>query len=338
MLVRSCCLRRCARRRASQYFDRIRVDRMDGALSNRLIWEQDGLDWPHREASHFVQAGGLRWHVQQFGGQTADLPVAVLIHGTGASTHSWRGLAPLLAPHFSVMTMDLPGHGFTSMPAGGAGATQLSLPGMALAINDLLQTLAIKPALVIGHSAGAAVAVRMCLDDVISPSLVISLNGAFLPLGGLAGQVFSPVAKLMAATPLVPRLFSWSASDPAVLRRLIDGTGSMLDATGLALYGKLIRNPGHAAGALGMMANWDLHTLLCELPSLDAAIGLVVGANDRTISPRQARRVMGLLGPAARGTLTTLPGLGHLAHEEKPDVVATLICHQFLAIRALNPA
>jgi magnesium chelatase accessory protein len=300
-------------------------------LSDRLIWERDGLDWPHREASHFVQAGGLRWHVQQFGAQPANLPVAVLIHGTGASTHSWRGLAPLLAPRFSVVTMDLPGHGFTSMPAEGAGSRELSLPGMAQAINALLQTLGINPSLVIGHSAGAAIAVRMCLDGLISPSLVISLNGAFLPLGGLAGQVFSPVAKLMAATPLVPRIFSWSAADPSVLRKLVDGTGSMLDATGLALYGKLVRNPGHAAGALGMMAHWNLHTLVRDLPRLETAIGFMVGVNDRTISPRQARRVMALLGPAAQATLMTLSGLGHLAHEEDPGAVAAQICRQYLA-------
>ena len=303
-------------------------------MSNRLLWERDGLDWPHRETSHFVQADGLRWHVQQFGDQTRDLPVALLIHGTGASTHSWRSLAPLLALHFSVVTMDLPGHGFTSMPAGGAGSAQLSLPGMAQAISALLATLGLKPSLVVGHSAGAAIAVRMCLDGLIFPSWVVSLNGAFLPLGGLAGQVFSPVAKLMAATPLVPKLFSWRAADPAVLRKLVDGTGSTLDATGLALYGKLIRNPGHAAGALGMMANWDLHSLVRDLPRLAVALGLLVGENDLTISPRQARRVMALLGPAARVTLTTLPGLGHLAHEEKPEVVAAHLCGEFLAAQA----
>jgi magnesium chelatase accessory protein len=300
-------------------------------LSDRLIWERDGLDWPHREASHFVQAGGLRWHVQKFGGQLADLPVAVLIHGTGSSTHSWRGLAPLLAPFFCVVTMDLPGHGFTSMPAGGAGSRELSLPGMAQAVSALLHALALKPSLVVGHSAGAAIAVRMCLDGLISPSLVISLNGVFLPL---AGQLFSPVAKLMAATPLVPRIFSWSAADPTVLRKLVDGTGSVLGAIGLALYGKLVRNPGHAAGALAMMANWDLQSLVRDLPRLETAIGLVVGASDRTISPRQARRVMALLGPAARATLTTLAGLGHLAHEEKPDAVAAEIRQQYLAAPA----
>jgi magnesium chelatase accessory protein len=329
MRVRNCCRRRCAPPLAPEPFKC--AVQGDAALSNRLIWERDGLDWPHREASDFVDAGGLRWHVQQFGGQAADLPVAVLIHGTGSSTHSWRGLAPLLAAHFSVVTMDLPGHGFTSMPAGGALSRELSLPGMAQAVSALLHALALKPSLVVGHSAGAAIAVRMCLDGLISPSLVISLNGAFLPLGGLAGQLFSPVAKLMAATPLVPRIFSWSATGPNVLQKLVDGTGSVLDATGLALYGKLVRNPGHAAGALAMMANWDLQSLARDLPRLETAIGLVVGANDRTISPRQARRVMALVGPAARPTLTTLAGLGHLAHEEKPDAVAAEIRQQYVA-------
>lgn len=319
-------------RRPGQYVDR--GNHRDGALSERLIWERDGLDWPHRDASHFVEAGGLNWHVQRFGDPAKKLPVALLIHGTGASTHSWRGLAPLLALHFSVVTMDLPGHGFTSMPAGGAGSRQLSLPGMAQAISALLGVLAVTPSLVVGHSAGAAIAVRMCLDRLISPLLVASLNGAFLPLGGLAGQVFSPVAKLLAATPLVPKLFSWRAAEPAVLQKLIDGTGSKLDATGLTLYGKLIANPGHAAGALGMMANWDLHSLVRDLPRSSTPIALVVGENDLTIAPRQAQRVFVLLGQAARATLTKLPDLGHLAHEERPDVVAAHICRQFLAAQA----
>jgi len=82
-------------------------------MSDRLIWERDGRDWPNRSASRFVSAAGLRWHVQQFG----TGPVALLVHGTGASTHSWRGLAPILAESFSVVAPDLPGHGFTEAPA-----------------------------------------------------------------------------------------------------------------------------------------------------------------------------------------------------------------------------
>jgi magnesium chelatase accessory protein len=298
-------------------------------VSENLLWERDGLDWPHRDKSRFIQAAGLRWHVQQFGTQAAPLPVALLIHGTAASTHSWRGLAPLLAPCFNVFSLDLPGHGFTGMPAGRSESQQFSLAGMAGAIGTLLLTCDLKPALVVGHSAGAAIALRMCLDKAVSPQLVIGLNGAFLPLGGLAGQLFAPAAKVMAATRLVPRLFSWRATEPDVLRKLIDNTGSMLDASGIALYGKLVGNPSHAAGALAMMANWDLSAFLRDIPQLRTQVCLMVGANDRTIPPRQAIRFLAKLPHAACSDLITLPGLGHLAHEEDPQLIAREALKQF---------
>jgi magnesium chelatase accessory protein len=283
------------------------------------------MTWPHRDASRFVDAAGLRWHVQVFGDVDAARPALLLLHGTGSSTHSWRGLPPLLASRYTVIAPDLPGHGFTAMPQGGTMSPQLSLPGMARAVSGLLDALDIQPAVVVGHSAGAAIAVRMCLDAMLAPQQVVSLNGALLPLGGLAGQVFSPVARLMAATSVVPRLFSWRASDPAVLHRLIAGTGSTLDPQGMALYGQLVRSPGHAAGALGMMANWDLPALSHQLPRLMTPLHLVVGENDRTVSPRQAHRVRAMLPAAAQLPVTTLQGLGHLAHEERPDLVARLL-------------
>lgn len=298
-------------------------------MTQCLDWETDSLDWPHRESSQFVQAAGLRWHIQQFSAENEQLPLALLLHGTGASTHSWRGLAPLLAPHFRVLSLDLPGHGFTGMPAGGPNSNQLSLPGMAQAIKALLLVLRLSPALLIGHSAGAAIGARMCLDGLTSPKLVLGLNGALLPLGGMVGQLFSPVARLMSSLPFVPQVFSWRATDPAVLQRLVDSTGSKLDAEGMALYAKLVSNPGHAAGALGMMANWDLPQLVQDLPALKTPLALVVASQDQTISPRQASRVVAILPPAARRPVTTVPGLGHLAHEERPDLVAAVVMEQF---------
>ena len=73
-------------------------------------WTHEGRDWPNATASRFVAAGGVKWHVQVMG----QGPVALLLHGTGSATHSWRDLAPLLARDFTVVAPDLPGHGFTS--------------------------------------------------------------------------------------------------------------------------------------------------------------------------------------------------------------------------------
>ena len=90
----------------------------------------------------------------------------------------------------------------------------------------------------------------------------------------------------------------------------------------MALYARLVRNRGHGAGALAMMANWDLVPIARDLPRLKTPLYLVAATNDLTIKPDQARRVQALV-PAS--TLITLPGLGHLAHEERPGEVAELV-------------
>ena len=289
-----------------------------------LDWARDGADWPHREHSRFVATSQLRWHVQRWPAPKEDAALVLLLHGTGAATHSWRDFAPLLAEQFAVLAVDLPGHGFTRALRDG-GAAPLSMPGMARALAELLQAIALSPQLIVGHSAGAAIALRLCLSGLVQPQQVIGLNAALLPLSGLAGQVFSPVAKLMALMPGVPQLFARRAQDAGVLERLLDGTGSQIDATGRALYRRLVSDPGHVAGALGMMARWDLPTLAAELPQLHTPLDLVVGLKDRTIPPAQAEAVLARLPAGLGARAVYLEGLGHLAHEEAPAQVAALV-------------
>jgi magnesium chelatase accessory protein len=278
------------------------------------VWERDGKDWPNRETSRFVHAASLRWHVQLMG----NGPPLLLLHGTGAATHSWRDLGPMLAREFTVIAPDMPGHGFTERPAD----SRLSLPGMARSIAALLAVLKIEPVMAAGHSAGAAILARMTLDCQIAPRHLISLNGALLPLFGVPTRLFSPVAKIIASMPLVPELFAWRASDPSSIARLLRGTGSMIDDAGTAFYGRLAGNASHVAGALGMMANWDLKPIQRDLPRLTTPLTLAVGTSDGTISPTDAYRIRTLV-PGAK--IVRFAGLGHLAHEEKPAAFADLI-------------
>jgi magnesium chelatase accessory protein len=279
-----------------------------------LSWDRDGQKWPNRAASRFVRAAGFRWHVQKMGAG----PALFLLHGTGASTHSWRALAPLLAPTFTIVAPDLPGHGFTETPPRGG----LSLPRMARELGELLSALAVNPAMVVGHSAGAAVMIRMTLDGIIAPRALVSLNGALLPFGGLVSQFFSPLAKLLVLNPLVPRLFAWRASDRSAVEGIIRNTGSAIDKSGIELYRRLVSSPRHVSAALAMMANWNLDPLVRDLPKLKTPLLLVTGGNDSAISSDQAFRVRERL-PSAK--IECLRGLGHLAHEQEPERVARII-------------
>ena len=285
--------------------------------ARQLDWQRDGRDWPLRESSRFVDAGLVRWHVQVLGRG----PVALLVHGAGAASFSWRGLAPLLARHFTLVIPDLPGHGFTaSLPP-----AQQSLAGMAAALLGLLRELDAEPVIGVGHSAGAALLVRAALDRGLGAvHLLVGINAALLPFAGVAGLVLPLMARLFAHSSLLPRFFAWRAADRRAVERLIASTGSIIDALGVELYARLVANPGHVAGALAMMANWDLQALVRGLPELDIPLLLLAGSRDRTVDPNAAHEVA---RSAPKARVSVLPDLGHLAHEEAPRIVAAqLLC------------
>ncbi len=282
-------------------------------------WNREGRDWPNREASRFVAAGGLRWHVQVMG----DGPPLLLLHGAGAATHSWRDLAPRLAQTFTVIAPDLPGHGFTQTP-GGDG---LSLPGMARSLRALMAALGAAPAVAVGHSAGAAIALRVQIDGPLLSERVVALNGALQPFPGAAGHIFPALAKLLFLNPLAINMFAFQASRPAAVARLIEGTGSRIDAAGLELYGRLMRTTGHVEGALGMMAGWNLQPLV-EAFDHAGPLTLVAAANDLAVPPRIAHDTAPRV-PGAR--VVDVAGLGHLAHEEDPKRFAEIIGEALLS-------
>ncbi len=279
---------------------------------DRPDWNREGRDWPNRAASRFVSAARMRWHVQVMGAG----PVLLLLHGTGAATHSWRDLLPLLAERFTVVAPDLPGHGFTAMPP----SSGLSLPGMALRVAALLAELKLAPDIVVGHSAGAAVAIEMAVERRVSPRLIVSINGALKPIRG--SGLFSPLAKLLFLNPFAPRLFSWRAHAPGATMRLLENTGSHIDARGVALYERLFQTSGHVEATLGMMAAWDLDHMPDRLGRLDADLLLVAAAGDKAIAPADARD---LAARAPRAEALILASGGHLVHEEQPAEIAGLV-------------
>ncbi|MEM7508125.1 MAG: alpha/beta fold hydrolase BchO [Pseudomonadota bacterium] len=277
-------------------------------------WDSDGADWPNREASMFLHAGGIEWHVQRMGAG----PVALLLHGSGAATNSWAELLPLLAQDFDVVAPDLPGHGFSRAPS----RRMLSLPAMADEVTALTETLEIAPDLVIGHSAGAAIALRTVLSGALTPRMVIGLNAALTPFRGLAGIMFPPMAKLLAMNPFTPWMFSQVAGSEQTAKRLIEGTGSRIDPAGLALYARLLARPDHVGGALSMMAQWDLEPLLRALPHIRVPLHLVVGLQDKAVPPGEAA-ALAQANPMI--TLHEFVDAGHLLHEEYAEETHALI-------------
>ena len=292
-----------------------RLPSVPAGSGDRPVWSLDGRDWPLRSHSRFVEAGGVRWHVQQYG----EGPELLLLHGTAASTHSWRELGPLLAERFRVTALDMPGHGFSGAPE---QTYAFSQRGMASAVATLLDQLQTAPEVIVGHSAGAALGAALILGGAVSPRRLVALNGALTVHHAFSGALFPTLARVASLAPAA-QLFAWRAS-PRHVEQVIRSTGSALDPAGMELYRRLFTRRGHVSAAFAMMAAWQDGSVLGELDRLACPVTLIAADGDRAIPPHQAEAVARRI-PYAE--VVRLPHGGHLAHEEHPAQVADLIHH-----------
>jgi magnesium chelatase accessory protein len=290
-------------------------------LYTPLSWDTHSPTWPNHAHSQFVQTNHYRWHVQVMG----QGPVMLMLHGTGASAHTWAGMSETLQAHYTLVCPDLPGHGFTTA----LHDDDYGLHSMTLALTDLLQQMAYTPQVVVGHSAGAAVGMDYVMQHNNPAALsLVGLNPAWLPLPGLAQWLFPVAAKLAALNPLSGWLTSKQASMNRV-RQLLASTGSQLTAQQLAPYAVLMQSPHHVQGVLRMMSQWQLDDLVQRFVERPSRLLIQVGSADRTIPMHHALQVQQLL---PQSTLQVLDGLGHLAHEEN----AALSAQQLLSWLSLQ--
>lgn len=122
-----------------------------------------------------------------------DRPVVVLVHGAGADHTLWRGQTRYLAHHgFSVLAVDLPGHGRSS------GEAASTIESLGDTVAALLDALGVESASLVGHSMGSLVALdtagrhpgRVSGLVLVATSPVMAVHPALLE-SALAGEDLS---------------------------------------------------------------------------------------------------------------------------------------------------
>ncbi len=138
-------------------------------------------------------------------------PNVVLLHGVGLCADAWGAQLEALAPHGCVTAPDMPGHGACALPG-----RDMVLDDYIQAADGLLATLD-GPALVVGHSMGAMMALGLaaCAPDRVRG--VVALNGVFERSDKATDAVQSRAAQLDGKTVADPgttlaRWFGTSAS------------------------------------------------------------------------------------------------------------------------------
>lgn len=284
-------------------------------------------DWPLRQHSRMLRVGGLHWHVQVIGEApaTGQRPTVLLLHGTGGATHSWASVAQALAGQATVVVPDLPGHGYTT----GAALADLTLPRMTQHLLALLQALSQAlalpaPALVAGHSAGAALALRLALDwQATQPApRVLGFAPSLVAPPAAYTRYLAPLINPVATAHPMARLMARVATPSGLIDLLLGSTGSMLTPAQRAPYKRLFADPAHVRGAVGFMAAADLPALNVDCARLHSPVALVLGQYDKWIPERLLRPVITRHLPQA--DVQAWPG-GHLVHEELPARAAARV-------------
>ena len=284
------------------------------ALTALLLWTPDRdpawlaarhLDAPGDLIDVPVAGAKLRLHVRDDGPREA--PALLLLHGFGASLHTWEPWAASLADDFRVVRLDLPGSGL-SPPDPTADYTDAR--SLAL-IEATLDHLGIARATLVGNSMGgrlawAFAAARPTRVD----KLVLLAPDGFASAGFEYDQAPEVPAWLHAMRVSLPRFLLRMSLAPAYVNPAV------LTDEVLARYHDLLRAPGARLAMLQRLEQAVLTDPVPRLKTITAPTLLLWGEQDAMIPVDNADDYLAAI-PGS--TLVRLPGLGHLPHEEAPE-------------------
>ncbi|KAJ7065132.1 putative hydrolase [Mycena belliarum] len=125
----------------------------------------------------------------------AGAPTILLLHGFPTSSHQYRHLIPLLAQHYNVVAPDLPGFGFTTVPA--ERQYTYTFASLSRTIGAFLDALSIESFAVYIFDYGAPVLLCLALERPAAITAIITQNGNAYTDG--LGAAWAPIQKYWAS-------------------------------------------------------------------------------------------------------------------------------------------
>ena len=279
---------------------------------------------PRRLVAFERRCGETIWS----GWRSAEFPESgstlLLLHGTGGARHSWTPVLERLDPSIGVLVPDLSGHGATRC----FGHTRHGLEDLARELLELLRAEGLaRLDLVAGHSAGAAVALVLALSrpEGLQIGSLLGVAPSLVPPPAMYTLMLGPLLAPLIGSDLSVNATAALARSTGLVDRLLDSTGSVIDADQREAYRLLFGDAGHVRGAIQFMAATDLPGLLTRLPRLPTrtiATGFLVADDDPWIP---ARALMPILSDRLPGAAIERMRGGHMLPEAAPQRVAAAI-------------
>lgn len=239
-------------------------------------------------------------------------PVVTLVHGVGSSLNSWDDVAEKLAPTFTVVRLDLRGHGRSEPITGGC-----SLADLASDVRRVWDRLGIDKSHLAGFSLGGLIAQWLALSD---PERIERLA----IISAVAGRTPEEREKVIRRLELLKQGGIAAIAEAAEERWFtLEYRTAHPERVRQRMAELLANDPQSYAAAYTVFATSDLGNRLAEIahPTL-----VVTGEHDVGSTPRMARMMHEHI---AGSSLVILPGFRHSVLAEASDTIAALLIDHF---------
>lgn len=243
-------------------------------------------------------------------------PPLLLVHGLGGTRRTWQAILPRLARTFTVIAVDLPGHGESDAPLG-----DYSPGAQASTLRDFVLRLGLESLSLVGHSLGGGTVMQFAYQYPERTERLVLISSAGLgsevtPL--LRAATLPGAERFISGLPMLPRAIAhpalealsrlpylMSREDAAPIADALSTMGTRLHRRTFVRTARTVLDmQGQMMSATGTIA------ALVDIPVL-----LAWGADDRAIPPEHHRRVAKRL-PLAQ-TCEILDA-GHFPQESTP--------------------
>lgn len=268
------------------------------------------------EKSQFIEIDGMQVHIRDEGIPSDSVPI-VLIHGTGASLHTWEGWVADLKQNHRIITFDLPAYGLTGPNPTG----DYSLDYYASFVNKLLDKKGVKQCILGGNSLGGAITwgVALAYPDKVKKMILVDAGG--YPMKSKSVPIAFQLARISVISSLfkyvTPRsiieksIYNVYVQDEKITDKLIDRYYDLALRTG---------NRGAFIDRMKSMNTQDRKYL--AIKNINIPTLIIWGEGDGLIPLEVAQQFHQDL---PKDTLIIFKNLGHTPMEEDPETTVNAV-------------
>ena len=243
-------------------------------------------------------------------------PAVLFLHGLGGSSYSWRETWPALAGRYSTYAVDLPGFGPRGLPgqeSAPLAENAWSVVGLAGAVRSFILSHGLTAPIVVGHSMGGAVALRLAELAIQAGSgfsiakMILLAPAAFTPNGAAFAGVLAAMDRTSRARAILQIAY---ANRAAISSKQVDAYAKGLTDAHLRVFSALALDLPRIVSPPPRFASITTETLV------------IWGTQDRILPPDTSPPIGGqakaLCAALPHAALAEIQQCGHIPQEEKP--------------------